>query len=597
MFKICPKLPGKIFEEPPSEEEILSFIRELGHTDLVFQVEKKNSKKNNDMYYPRFTKVIVNYFMAKHPAILRRNKMFWHYARDEFIFTTTPKPKSIKKKADSKSSLKIKPTQASKRKRIKTSAKEDKPIKMKQSVTKSKGLTMLSKAALSEAGQMKLATERSKKEFHISHTSGSGDGVDILSKVLDEQQQTVSENVSGETKSEDDEDDFVYLNLSTYNANDLEEKDEREKANNNDEVSFDQKVSTPPDYEILDEEDNEKDDDKVMRGEQEDEKDEEVYKDLNLNLDRQDAEMTEAQINQETKEVYVTLTTELSVVQQQSSSVSSDLVSKFINPTSDTGKEESSKKETQKESKSISFSKGASRSQPQSSSKSSQLEDHGLRVDDLEEPFHQEFNTRNDDVSPVRKLAQAPGTISLFNEFLATPIDFSTFIMNQLKIHNLTQDVLIDPTYDLMKGTYKSVVELEYHLEKVLKATYDQLDWHNPEGRPDSTLNHVRTALNDIATGIQMEYQPKKNEANKTSKELGTWIAFGGNTRDLDTDKILTIHEIGYQKGIQTVETALQFLTTVSEGSSDGGKNFGDDVRSSRHKEALEDSAGRHRRN
>ncbi|GKC59281.1 hypothetical protein Tco_1086879 [Tanacetum coccineum] len=30
----------------------------------------------------------------------------------------------------------------------------------------------------------------------------------------------------------------------------------------------------------------------------------------------------------------------------------------------------------------------------------------------------------------------------------------------------------------------KSVVELEYHLEEVFKATNDQLDWHNPKGRP-----------------------------------------------------------------------------------------------------------------
>ncbi|GKA46656.1 hypothetical protein Tco_0739539 [Tanacetum coccineum] len=56
--------------------------------------------------------------------------------------------------------------------------------------------------------------------------------------------------------------------------------------------------------------------------------------------------------------------------------------------------------------------------------------------------------------------------------------------MNRLNIQNLTQDVLTGPTYDLMKGTCKSVVELEYHLEEVFKATNDQLDWHNPEGRP-----------------------------------------------------------------------------------------------------------------
>ncbi|GJY49077.1 hypothetical protein Tco_0439033 [Tanacetum coccineum] len=43
--------------------------------------------------------------------------------------------------------------------------------------------------------------------------------------------------------------------------------------------------------------------------------------------------------------------------------------------------------------------------------------------------------------------------------------------------------MLTDPTYDLIKGTCKSVVELEYHLEEVFKANNDQLDWHNPEGR------------------------------------------------------------------------------------------------------------------
>ncbi|GJW16921.1 hypothetical protein Tco_0024357 [Tanacetum coccineum] len=35
MLKIYPKLPGQIFEEPSLEEEILSFIRDLGHTDEI----------------------------------------------------------------------------------------------------------------------------------------------------------------------------------------------------------------------------------------------------------------------------------------------------------------------------------------------------------------------------------------------------------------------------------------------------------------------------------------------------------------------------------------------------------------------------------
>ncbi|GJR84154.1 hypothetical protein Tco_0154939 [Tanacetum coccineum] len=262
MLKICPKLPGQKFEDPPFEEELLPFIRDLGYTgemksflmsigkttaleslrlsraqilcgmyhnkridyvyllweDFVYQVENKKSKKNNDMLYPCFTKFIVDYFMANDPSIFRRNKMFWHTARDDSMFTTisviskhqdtqvygvilpqhltnqamleskayktyrayatgeqTPKPKSTKKKVDSESSSKTKPTQASKGKRIKTSAKGVIPAKKKQSATKSKGLTVLSEVALTEAEQMKIALERSKTQQHSSHASGSSD--------------------------------------------------------------------------------------------------------------------------------------------------------------------------------------------------------------------------------------------------------------------------------------------------------------------------------------------------------------------------------------------------------------------------------------
>ncbi|GJS55114.1 hypothetical protein Tco_0628476 [Tanacetum coccineum] len=51
-------------------------------------------------------------------------------------------------------------------------------------------------------------------------------------------------------------------------------------------------------------------------------------------------------------------------------------------------------------------------------------------------------------------------------------------------IDYLTQELLTGHTYDLMKGSCKSVAELEYHLEEVFKATNDQLDWNNPEGTP-----------------------------------------------------------------------------------------------------------------
>nr|GEW20737.1 retrovirus-related Pol polyprotein from transposon TNT 1-94 [Tanacetum cinerariifolium] len=326
MLKIFPKLPGQIFEEPPPEEEILSFIRDLGHTGeikflsdvnvnhmhqpwrslatiinkclsgkttaleslrlshMVFHVENKNSKKKNDIYYPRFTKVIVNYFMAKDQEIPRRNKMCWHYVRDDLMFTTVRViskhqetqvygailPKNLTNQAMLEFEAYMTYHSYATGKRIKTSAKGDKPIKMKQSATKSKGLTMLSEAALSKADQMKLATKRSKKEFHSSYVP------DVPEYRLESEveswtfSQGEDDEENDEHDSEDDNDEH-----DSANGNDDEDGDQEnasgETETDDEGVSSDQKVSTPPDYEIPDKDDNQEDDDKFMGGEQEDE--------------------------------------------------------------------------------------------------------------------------------------------------------------------------------------------------------------------------------------------------------------------------------------------------------------------------------------
>ncbi|GJY33090.1 hypothetical protein Tco_0417559 [Tanacetum coccineum] len=412
----------------------------------------------------------------------------------------TPKPKTTKKKADSESSPKMKSTQASKGKRITTLAKGDKPAKKKQFASKSKGLTVLSEVALTEAQQMKIAIERSKIQTHSSHATGSGDGVDTQLKVPDEPQQNLSSTNEGagdkpkvpdvpEYRSKSEEESWTFSQGEDDEENDEHDSEDdndehdNENDNDNDDEDDDQENVCRETQSDDDGEENQEDDDNVMGGEQEDEEDEELYGDMNLNLDRRDTEMTDAHTNQETKEVHVTLTIEPLVVMEQDKDEEPFAGSNRGTKRRRSGKEESSKEATQKESKSTSSSKGATRSQPKPSGKSAQAKEHGPRVDDLEEPSHQKFNTGNDDVSPARELAQASGTQSTFNKFLATPIDFFAFIINRLKINNLTQDVLTGPTYDLMKGTCKSVVELEYHLEEVFKATHDQLDWHNPEGR------------------------------------------------------------------------------------------------------------------
>nr|GEU31594.1 hypothetical protein [Tanacetum cinerariifolium] len=83
----------------------------------------------------------------------------------------------------------------------------------------------------------------------------------------------------------------------------------------------------------------------------------------------------------------------------------------------------------------------------------------------------------------ISDLAKQADSRSSFNELMDTHMDFSAFIMNRIKLDTLTPELLAGPTYELMKGSCKSLVELEFFLEEVYKATTDQLDWNNPEGQ------------------------------------------------------------------------------------------------------------------
>nr|GEW67796.1 hypothetical protein [Tanacetum cinerariifolium] len=55
---------------------------------VTADVKHKNSKKSNETYYTRLTKVIIHHFMSKDPSIPRRNKVNWYYVRDDHMFST-----------------------------------------------------------------------------------------------------------------------------------------------------------------------------------------------------------------------------------------------------------------------------------------------------------------------------------------------------------------------------------------------------------------------------------------------------------------------------------------------------------------------------
>nr|GEU98868.1 putative reverse transcriptase domain-containing protein [Tanacetum cinerariifolium] len=124
------------------------------------------------------------------------------------------------------------------------------------------------------------------------------------------------------------------------------------------------------------------------------------------------------------------------------------------------GKEpESTSAPKEKTSKSTGKSKEGSKSHQDHTDKSTQAEEPIHADEELEEPTHQEFDTRFTEEQHVNEITQHPDWFKKPSK-PATP------------------DRL---TFELMKGSCKSLVEVECFLAEVCKATIAKLDWNNPE--------------------------------------------------------------------------------------------------------------------
>nr|GEW98171.1 hypothetical protein [Tanacetum cinerariifolium] len=602
MLQICPNLPGHKFVDPPFKEEILAFIIKLGYSrdikslsdvkvdtlhqpwrtfrtiinkclsgkeDLVYQIKNKVSKKNKDMYYPRFTKVIINHFMSKYQSIPRRNKVDWHMAKDDPILTTMrfipkyeniqkygvvltdtltnqamkesdayktyydfatakviPKPKYMRRSTREKTDQALK---ASPGKRIKATAKVAQSGKKK---LHAQGLETLSEIALFKAGQMKLITKRSKTQFHSSHASGSGanegtcssdeDNDDEVSMSKDNDDNADNEDDDDEqTESDNDGDNFVHLKFSTHDEE--VRKDEEDK----EEECSDMRVDTPSYFESTDneaydevtQEDNVEEEKMDKEKTFKEEKVNKMYNDININLEGRDTEMTEAllanvQATQVIEDTYVIITTVTPEVQHQSFYVSSGFISKILNPNPDTdrlrdeakaenehfiNKTDENIKKIIKEEVKVQVKEQVSKilprieklvneqleaevlirssNEPKTSyaiaANLSELELKKILIDKMENKKsidRSEFETGFTEDHYVDETSQLPE-------------DFSAFVLNRLKVNTVTPELLAGLTFELMKGSCKSLVELEYFLEEVYKATTNQLDWNNPEGQ------------------------------------------------------------------------------------------------------------------
>ncbi|GKB74891.1 hypothetical protein Tco_0936303 [Tanacetum coccineum] len=387
MLLICPKLHGQKFVDPPFEEEILTFIRELGYPgnikllsdvkvdtlpqpwrtfgtiinkclsgkvtridtlrlsraqilwglyhqekvdyvyllweDLVFQIENKESRKNKYMFYPRFTKVIINHFMSQDQSIPRRNKVDWHMANDDPILTTMrfiPQHEVVQRYGailpDYLTNPAMKESEAYKTYHdLATGKVQPKPKYVRRS-----SRTKTDEAPKPSSGKRVKATA---KRFGAHEGTGVSPGVpdaptyrsddeEIPWKSSDEDDDN-EVNVSEHEDDDDDEriesdndgDEFVHPKFTTYND------EARQEAEVNEEDSFDPRVRTPSPAESIDDEDN---DDET-----------------------QDAHQTIAQTTQVIEDTHVIITPVNPEGQQQSSSVSSGFVSNMLNPNPDSG--------------------------------------------------------------------------------------------------------------------------------------------------------------------------------------------------------------------------------------------------------------------
>ncbi|GJV09867.1 hypothetical protein Tco_1351408 [Tanacetum coccineum] len=97
----------------------------------------------------------------------------------------------------------------------------------------------------------------------------------------------------------------------------------------------------------------------------------------------------------------------------------------------------------------------------------------------------------------LSNLARRQDPRESFDELTDTTFDFSAFVMNRLNVTTLTPKLLAGLTFELMKGTCKSLIELEYYLSKkasgrpsigFMKATKET----QPQTKPDTYRSNLK---------------------------------------------------------------------------------------------------------
>ncbi|GJS14788.1 hypothetical protein Tco_0409260 [Tanacetum coccineum] len=375
IFQICPRVHGQNFDALPTNEDIVSFFKELGHTREIKTITDI-SMTSPEMQETKAYKTYLGY--ATEVTAPKKARKFKKHASPKLtIVPASPEEPTRKLKRVKRHAKKSSDAPTTGVVIRETPVKSLSKKKEKMTVEKGKGIDFLSEVALTEEAQCEEVRKKSLRDFHKTHPSGSGtvtkiapsaakikpsitnEGTGVKSRVPDvtEEESTKSEAKSWGRDEDDNNNDHDSRSEGSDQERDSgddntqsDKEDETDEEEKNDEL-----VKTPSND--TDDEDETKIKDKAEGDEDEgmdyatNQFDDDV--DLRVNepvttdegfiqKEGTDAEMTNIQqgnenpkiiLNQVIKDAHVTISTipQKTEVPVTNSSHSSDLTSKFLN--------------------------------------------------------------------------------------------------------------------------------------------------------------------------------------------------------------------------------------------------------------------------
>ncbi|GKC82801.1 hypothetical protein Tco_1138518 [Tanacetum coccineum] len=279
--RICPIIPTKEFDALHQMKKLSPSLRNLATNETsnlslkllhIPNGEQRSQEARKDVL-SQIHKAIIHHFITKAKSISMRNKMFMHTAQDNSIlvpirfvsksddfqvygallpnrmanhkmldsdayktylaYTTGATSPKMKRKFKKPASHSNKRTLVTIEEEEPESAKKDKLKKALVKAKRSKGIELLSDAALLKETQLKKALKRSKRETSIRQAGSSSKGANIESEVPNEPKD------DEEVQESDDE---------PQHADNERTDSENQETNDDEEETEDEFIHTPPNY-------------------------------------------------------------------------------------------------------------------------------------------------------------------------------------------------------------------------------------------------------------------------------------------------------------------------------------------------------------